>query len=143
MNWYQTGLAVHALVAVLGIGPVLAIALLAGEARAGSDRLPATLASMARLARITSISLGLMLLSGIGLMIPTRGAYGAAWWFRIAFVLFLVLGFFNGQLQRAVRVAGGAASDASARAVARLSTLAWTMCGIVAVIVILMAAKPF
>jgi uncharacterized membrane protein len=140
---YLVAIAVHALVAVLGVGQVLALAVLAGEARTGGDRLPATLGLMRRLARVTSISLGLMLLSGIGLMIPRRGAYGAAWWFRVAFVLFFVLGFFNGQLQRALRAAGGSVSDASARAVARLPTLAWTMCGIVAVIVILMAAKPF
>jgi hypothetical protein len=145
MLWlYLVAIATHALVAVLGIGQVLGLAFLAGEARSnGSDRLPVTLGLMRRLARVTSISLGLMLLSGIGVMIPTRGAYGAAWWFRIAFVLFLVLGFFNGQLQRALRVASGPASDASARAVARLSTLTWTMCGIVTVIVILMASKPF
>jgi hypothetical protein len=143
MNWYQVGLAVHALVAVLGVGQVLALVFLAGEARAASDRRPATLGLMGKVARVVGISLGLMLLSGIGLMIPTRGAYGAAWWFRIAFLLFFVLGGLNGWLQRTVRVAGGPASAASTAAVARLSTLAWSMVGIVAVIVSLMAAKPF
>jgi hypothetical protein len=144
MYWlYQSSIAVHALVAVLGIGQVTSLAILAGQARADGDRLPATLGVMRRLARVTSIGLGLMLLSGIGVMIPTHGAYGMAWWFRVAFVLFLVLGFFNGQLQRALRVASGPASPASAAAVARLSTIAMTMCAIVAVIVILMAAKPF
>jgi hypothetical protein len=143
MNWYQVALAVHALIAVLGVGQVLALVFLANEARAGSDRLPATLAVMRRVARVIGISLGLMLLSGIGVMIPTRGAYGAAWWFRVAFLLFIVLGGFNGMLQRALRVASGPASPGSAAAVARLSTLAWSMVGIVAVIVILMAAKPF
>jgi hypothetical protein len=143
MNGYQIALALHALVAVLGVGQVLALVVLASEARAGGDRLPVTLGLMRTLARIIGISLGLMLLSGIGVMIPTRGAYGAAWWFRIAFLLFIVLGAFNGMLQRALRVASGPASSGSAAAVARISTLAWSMVGIVAVIVTLMAAKPF
>jgi uncharacterized membrane protein len=143
MTWYQVGLAVHALVAVLGVGQIVAIAVLASDARAGSDRLPATLAVVARLARIMGISFGFMLLSGIGLMIPTHGAFGAQWWFRISFVLFLVLGFFHGQLMRALRAAGGPASEGSTRAVSRMRSVAWTMCGLVAVIVMLMAAKPF
>lgn len=143
MNWYLIALATHALVAVLGIGQVLALVFLAGEAQRAGDRLPATLALMTRLARVVGISLGLMLLSGIAVMIPTRGAYGAAWWFRIALLLFLVLGALNGVLQRTVRGAGGPPSAASAAAVARLSTLAWSMVGVASVIVILMAAKPF
>jgi uncharacterized membrane protein len=143
MTWYQVALAAHALVAVLGIGQVLALVLLAQDARPGNNHLPATLAMMGKLARVTSISLALMLLTGIGVMAPTQFAYGRARWFQVAFVLFLVLGFFNGQLQRALRVARGPASDASARALTRLSSLGWIMCGLVTLIVILMAAKPF
>ncbi len=145
MNLYQIALATHALVAVLGVGQVLTILVLAGDARAGSDQLPTTLALMRRHARIIGISLGLMLFSGIAVMIPTRGATAQSWWFRIAFILFILLGATNGVLQRSLRVAGAPASNVNARgaAVARLQTLAWTMCGIVTVIVILMAAKPF
>jgi uncharacterized membrane protein len=145
MNFYQIALATHALVAVLGIGQVLTILVLAGDARAGSDQLPATLALMRTQARIVGISLGLMLLSGIAVMIPTRGAYAAAWWFRIAFLLFILLGATNGVLQGTLRTASAPASDPNKRgaALARLRTLAWTMCGIVIVIVTLMTAKPF
>jgi hypothetical protein len=142
MVWYQFGLAVHALVAVLGIGQVLAIAFLAADLRPGSEQLAGTVAVIRRLSRVTSISLGLMLLSGIGLMIPTHGAYGQQWWFRISFLLFLVLGFFNGQVGRGLRKVTGPAGDAAA-AIGRLRTNAWTMCGLVAIIVCLMAAKPF
>jgi hypothetical protein len=133
MNLYQVALGVHTLVAVLGIGQVLALVMLAGEARAGGGGQPVSLSLMTKLARIVGISLGLQLLSGIAVMIPTHGAYAAAWWFRIAFLLFIVLGAFNGMLQRAVRT----------QAVARLPMLAWTMVGITAVIVWLMAVKPF
>jgi hypothetical protein len=133
MSLYQIALGVHTLVAVLGIGQVLALVVLAGEARAGSSGLPVSLSLMGKLARIVGISLGLQLLSGLAVMIPTRGAYAAAWWFRIAFLLFIVLGALNGMLQGAVRK----------QALARLPTLAWTMVGITAVIVWLMAVKPF
>lgn len=144
MNLYQVAIALHALVAVLGIGQVFALVFLAGEAaRASGDRLPATLGLMQTLARVVGISLGLMLISGIAVMIPTRGAYGAAWWLRIAILLFLGLGAVHGFLQRTLRAASKPASDASRAAVARLSTLAWTMVLIASVIVILMAAKPF
>jgi uncharacterized membrane protein len=145
MNFYQIALATHALVAVLGIGQVLTILVLAIDARAGNDHLPATLALMRLLARIVGISLGLMLLSGIGVMIPTRGAYAQTVWFPIAFILFILLGAANGVLQGSLRRASAPASDANTRgaALARLRTLAWTMCGIVVVIVTLMAAKPF
>jgi hypothetical protein len=143
MNVYLIALATHALVAVLGIGQVFGLVFLAGDAQRAGDRLPVTLAMMTRLARVVGISLGLMLLSGIAVMIPTRGAYGMAWWFRVAFLLFLVLGALNGVLQRTLRGASGPPSAASTAAVARLSTLTWSMVAIVAVIVTLMAAKPF
>ncbi len=145
MNLYQIALATHALVAVLGIGQVLTILVLAGDARVGSDQLPTTLALMRRHARIVGISVGLMFFSGIAAMIPTRGASAESWWFRVAFILFILLGATNGILQRSLRVASAPASDANARgaAVARLRPLAWTMCGLVTVIVTLMAAKPF
>jgi len=143
MTWYQAGLAVHALVAVLGIGQVLAIAILASGLKAGSQELPTTAATISGLSRITSISLGLMLLSGIGLMIPTNGAYAAQWWFRISFVLFFVLGFFNGQVGRALRTVGGSPSDAVAAAISRLRSASRVMVVLVAIIVMLMAAKPF
>lgn len=143
MTWYQVGLAAHTIVAVLGIGTVFALLLLSQDARAGNSQLPATLAMMGKLARVIGISLGLMLLTGIGVMAPTSFAYGRARWFQVAFLLFLVLGFFNGQMQRAVRQASGPASDASAKALARLSSIGWIMCGLVIVIVTLMAAKPF
>ena len=133
MNWYLVALATHTLVAVLGIGQVLGLVLLAQDARPGSSDLPVRLAMMGTLARVMQISLGLMLISGIAVMIPTQFAYAHGWWFRVAFLLFLVLGFFTGQLQRAVRTS----------AVARLSSIGWIMCSLVAVIVILMAAKPF
>jgi hypothetical protein len=133
MNWYQVALATHTVVAVLGIGSVLSLVLLAQDARAGSNHLPVTLAMMAKLARVVQISLGLMLISGIAVLIPTQFAYAHAWWFRVSFILFLVLGFFTGQLQRAVRTS----------AVARLSSIGWIMCTLVVIIVILMASKPF
>lgn len=143
MNYYLVALALHAIVAVLGIGQVLALLVLASDAQKASDRLPWTLSIMGRLARVVGISLGLMLLTGIVVMLPTGGAYGRAWWFRIAFLLFIALGACNGMLQRAIRVAGGSAADARTAAVARLPTLTWLMVGIATVIVFLMASKPF
>jgi len=143
MNYYLVALALHAIVAVLGIGQVVALLVLATDAQKASDRLPWTLSIMGRLSRIVGISLGLMFLTGIAVMIPTSGAYGRAWWFRIAFLLFIALGACHGMLQKAVRVAGGSAADARAAAVARLPTLAWVMVGIATVIVFLMASKPF
>jgi hypothetical protein len=133
MNYYLVALASHALVAVLGVGQVMALLVLANDAQKGNERLPWTLSAMSRLARIVGISLGLMLLTGIFAMIPTGGAYGRAWWFRIAFLLFILLGACNGMLQRALRT----------NAVERLPMLTRLMVGIAAIIVILMAAKPF
>jgi len=143
MNYYLVALALHALVAVLGIGQVVALLVLASDAQTGNDRLSWTLSVMSRLARVVGISLGLMLLTGIVVMIPTGGAYGRAWWFRIAFLLFILLGAFNGMLQGALRKASGPASDAKTAAVARLPMLTRVMVGIAAIIVILMASKPF
>ncbi len=143
MNYYLVALASHALVAVLGVGQVLALLVLASDAQSGNDRLPWTLSVMSRLARVVGISLGLMLLTGIFVMIPTGGAYGRAWWFRIAFLLFILLGASNGMLQRALRIANGPASTAKTAAVARLPMITRVMVGIAAIIVILMASKPF
>ena len=81
---------------------------------------------MQRVARVIGISLGLMLLSGIAVMIPTKGAYGMAWWFRVAFVLFIVLGSLNGIAGRPAQGQRPSVA-ASEAAVARLPTLAWAM----------------
>lgn len=133
MSWYPFVVALHVLTAVLGIGPVAALAL---AAPSGGSLAPDTARQLRRLATVAQPSLGVMLLTGIVLVAATRGAFASAWWLRISVLLFLVLGAAIGRLRSVLGKAEAGAAPASVRG------SAWVIAGLVAAIVVLMVAKP-
>lgn len=131
MSAYSLLLAIHAILAVLGVGPTVAVAL---RARSGG---PGAVADLRRLLWLASFSLFGLLLSGVA-VIRWSGAADAfvdAWWLRVSGALFLVLGALVGYARRLL-----AKPDPSLRKVERLG---WAMCALVGAIVGLMEAKPF
>ncbi len=130
MTGYNWVVALHAAIAVLGIGQVGAIAILART----SDR--ALVPAIGRLAGTATWSLVLLLITGGIVTYFGPAFFVGMWWFRVSIALFLILGALNGQMRRAFR-------SADKTSLPRIEKLAWTMCVLVLAIVVLMEAKPW
>src|SRR3981081_366476 len=125
---YPVALSIHVATAILGLGQVAGIAILASSGPADAPVATATWTALGRLARGTTWSLALMLLSGALIDYSVGGGYHEAWWFRLSFFLLLVLGAINGRTRRALR------KRESARPLQAVVRGAWSMCAIIAVI---------
>ena len=141
MNSYSILVCLHVITAILGLGPLTALAVM--TSRNGTAPLP--LERIAGLLRIVGWSLAGVLASGAGIIATTHGVLGEVRWVRVSFALFVLLGALHGlarrQLRRAALSGGGAtaADHAPARA---LNWILWAMCVVVAAITWLMEAKP-
>lgn len=141
MNGYQATLAVHVLVAVLGLGPVAAVAAMV-PAPAGPTPSPLHLIQLRRLVALASASLGLLIASGVLLVLFTQGLYTRMGWFRLSMVLVLLLGATLGMAGRWLRrVTPGA--DGSSAALVRVRIAVRIGCALAAAVVLLMVAKPW
>jgi hypothetical protein len=136
MNLYSTLVSLHVLTAILGLGPLTALAFAASSPSPGWS-----LAWFERLLRLVGWALGLMLVTGMLLIAQTHGALGRTGWMRVAVGLFLLLGALQGVVRRRVRRSRAATPDGGLPA--GLAPLLWTMCGLVAAITYLMEAKPW
>lgn len=143
---YTLLVSLHVIVAVLGLGPLPALALLTKRppVPAGAPRpLPpeAALRAYGRVLCVSQIGLGLMLVTGGILVAMTHGAFAHQAWMAISVVLFLVAGAGTGLAQSQRRKA--LAQAGSIAHVEHAHQLLLATCGVVAVIVWLMQAKPF
>lgn len=134
-------LILHVVVAVLGLGSIVSIAVVAGLARR-SDRAPDyVLISLRALLRVSGTSLGVMLVTGALLNFTAGGAFSATWWFRGSALLLVATGLLHGLARRAVR--GAPAGGDHRRALRRVERIAYGMCALIAAIAVLMEMKPF
>jgi len=135
-------LVAHVLVAVLGLGSVVSIAIVTALARKGGRDSAEVLPWLVPLLRYSAFSLGAMLASGILLDVAAKGAFHGLWWFRGSALLLVATGALHGQARRTVRlsIAEKANSDTVLR---RLERLAFAMCIMIAGISVLMEVKPF
>ena len=122
---YSLVVALHVVSLSFCAGPVIALAL-------GSRELSPSV--QLRLARVANFGLLGLLLTGIAAVAMTGPAFVHAWWFRVAMVLFLVIGGLTGWLRRLTRAPGS--GD-------RVRTVAWTITVALALAVYLMEGKPF
>jgi hypothetical protein len=134
MSAYSIIVALHVIVAVLGVGQFGALAVLTMSRTCR----PATLLA---LAAPTQLSLVLMLLTGTALVTWTRAVFLSAWWLRISLVLAALLGVFNVRVKQRLRLL--AVSGANIDETRRLAPVTCFMCGVVAIIVYLMVIKPW
>jgi hypothetical protein len=124
---------VHVVIAVVGLGTITAIAVVARAARSEPP------AGVGRLAGAATASLVLMLLSGAALDALADRAFDGLWWFRLAALSMVPAGAAVGRIRVLARrwAAGQAAAGA---AVART---AWVASALVAWIAVLMELRPF
>ncbi len=134
MTLYQVAVALHAVAAVLGLGQVAALVTIASFA--DSKSLPL----IHKLMWTVTWSMLALLVTGIMIIASLRGVYADTWWLRISFLLMLVVGALVGRTRGVVRKAAGVGSDGL---FASLRRTGWAISVIVAVIVVLMSAKPF
>ena len=143
MTLYPVVLSLHVVTAVLGVGPIAALSIIATSTLAAARDEPAPAsaqASLNRLARWSQWSLVVMLLSGALIDYAVGGGLEDTLWFRASFALLLATGFVHSRIGRALRKARESALPAEA--LRRIARHGWTMCGLIAVIVVLMEVKP-
>lgn len=135
MNPYSLLVSLHVISAILGLGPLFALTLVASSS---SPAVP--VAWLSRLSRVVIYGLGAMLVTGFLVIAQTHGAMARGGWVRVALGLFLVLCALQGLVSRRLRRARDGAPDQLPPGLGRLL---WPMCGLVAAITWLMEAKPF
>ena len=139
MTLYAAVRLVHVIVAVLGTGTIAAIAIVAHKARA----LPAGLSAspLPALVRWASVSLALMLITGVWIDAEMHGAFHHALWFRGSVIGLVLTGATLVILRR--QLAGGLRGRlAPERALVRVTTLAIIASALVLAIVVLMERRP-
>jgi uncharacterized membrane protein len=132
----------HVVVAVLGLGSILSVAIVAAAARKAGHSSTDVSAWLASLLRFSAISLGAMLVTGILMDVVAGGTFHDRWWFRGSAVLLVTTGVLHARARRLIRrdVGSNRGQDSALRGVERL---AYGMSALIAAIAILMEAKPF
>ena len=141
-KFYSSLLAAHALAAVLGLGSIASVAIVASKARRAGRSLTEVSIWLGPLLRYSGLGLAAMLVTGVLLDLTVSGAFSRTWWFRGSVLLLLATGVLHGRARRAVRkdVSEQSGKDLVLR---RVERMAYTMCALIAVITVLMEVKPF
>jgi len=134
-NPYSILLSLHVVTAILGLGQVVGLGVLASTARAEPPA--AVVETLRRLARGTAWAALIMLLSGAGIEYAVGGAYHDSRWFRGSVLLLVAIGALNGSTRRILRN-----WESSARPLQRVARNAWLMALLVAAAAVLMELKP-
>jgi uncharacterized membrane protein len=135
-------LVLHVVVAVVGLGSILSVALVAAASRRAGGAPADVAAWLAPLLRFSAMSLGVMLLTGILMDVAAGGVFHDQWWFRGSALLLVLTGALHG---RARRIAGRGLGPEARRDAALLGIerLAYSMSALIAAIAVLMEVKPF
>jgi hypothetical protein len=131
---YSLTVLLHVLTAVLGIGQIVAIAVLASATGKGEPA-PAVTAALKALTRSANWSALVMLLTGVAIDLTGGRVFDRTWWFRGSTLLLLALGALLGIVQGALR-------KAEPGYIGKVGGLARWMCVVVAALVVLMVLKP-
>lgn len=137
MSLYGIVVALHVVVAVVGIGMLGAIPLGARVARRAGAELATLQPIYVSLYRITGVSLLVMLLTGVVLDVLVSGIHHERGWFQAAFVLWFLTGMLHGRASLAIRQ-GLAGKLSRARALGRVELFGW-----LGSVLVLMKLKPF
>jgi hypothetical protein len=139
---YAPVLVIHVLVAILGLGSIVSVAVTAAAVRRtgrGAGDAPAWIRPLLRL---SAFSLAGMLVSGALLDFAAGGAFHDAWWFRGSALLLVVTGALHAQARRAVRAQPANEREAGL-VLQRVERMAYGMSALIATITVLMELKPF
>ncbi len=138
MNVYAILLSAHVITAILGMGQIAGTAIVASSSTPtppATPIAPEVLTILRRLGLGTSIAIALMMLTGALLEYSVGGAFHTSAWFRVSFVLAIVLGALQGVIRRWLRTG-------DAPALRRVRGVSAVMCVTVALVTILMELKP-
>jgi hypothetical protein len=136
---FAFALCVHVITAILGVGQVGAIVVVASSISPGAPFDAGSWTALGRLVRTTRWSLAIVLLSGVLLEYASGGAFHDRWWFRISFFELLVLGAISAIMGRTLKKREATGNE---RTLKRIVRSAWVMCALTAVIAILMELRP-
>jgi hypothetical protein len=142
MSLYLIALVTHVLVAILGLGSVVSIALITATVRRTGRGAAEAAAWLRPLLRLSAFSLAGMLITGVLIIYAAGGGYHRAWWLRASVLLLVVTGALHARARRALRKEP--ANDDEARvALWRVERIAYGMSSLIATITVLMELKPF
>jgi hypothetical protein len=146
MNPYVLIVSLHLVIAILGLGPLMALALFTKRPSPSRGEIPAMPSVMAlrawmRLVRISQVGLVLMFGTGAILIGLVHGAFGRQLWMITSVALFVLLGGGAGLVQSCFKKA--LQPTGSMVHIGRAHRILVTMCAMVVVIAWLMKAKPF
>jgi hypothetical protein len=133
---YIALVSLHATIAVVGIGLFAAIPLVASSARRAGLSLPLRTSVLEPLFRYTRWSLAAIALTAILLDVLARGTLHSDGWFRASVALFVFLGASHARARAGLRKGGEGGLQ-------RVERWGWIMCLTIAVLTVLMEAKPF
>jgi hypothetical protein len=136
---YQLALAVHVVTAVLGLGQVASVGVIASSSSTASVT-PAIRVAIRRLTFGIQVAIALMMLSGVLIEYASGARFHETLWFRIGFFQLLALGALSGRMRKMLARLEASDGAGSLRAVAGM---AWVMGAIVATATILMELKPW
>jgi hypothetical protein len=141
MNLYLVALATHVVVAILGLGSVVSVAIIAAVVRRSGHVTEAS-TWIRPLLRVSAFSLAGMLITGVVIIAAAGGGYHRAWWLRLSVLLLVVTGALHGLARRALK--REPANEQEARLVLqRVERIAYGMSTLIATITVLMELKPF
>jgi hypothetical protein len=139
---YTPFLVLHVLVAILGLGSISSVGIVAATARRTGRGPAEVLPLLALLLRYSAFSLGTMLVTGILMDLAARGAFRASWWFRGSALLLIATGALYGQARRTVR-RGFAKHVEPSTILRRVERISYAMASLIAAITVLMEVKPY
>jgi CDP-diglyceride synthetase len=140
MTLFALAISIHVVTAILGLGQVAAIVVLASSTPSGACADAGSWTALDRLVLGTRWSIAIVLLSGVLLEYASGGAFHERWWFILSFFGVLVLGAINGIMGRRLKKRESAGDQRTLKSVARS---AWIMCALTAAIAVLMEVKPW
>jgi uncharacterized membrane protein len=142
MNVYLVALVTHVLVAILGLGSVVSVALMAAMVRRTGRGAAEASVWIRPLLRVSAFSLAGMLLTGVVMISYAGGAFHRAWWLRSSVLLLVVTGALHARARRALKAEPASEHDARL-AIQRVERIAYAMSFLIATITVLMELKPF
>lgn len=142
MNVYLVALVTHVLVAILGLGSVVSVAIMAAMVRRTGRGAAEASMWIRPLLRLSAFSLAGMLVTGVTIISAAGGGYHRAWWLRLSVLLLVVTGALHARARRAIKIEPASDHDAR-RALQRVERIAYAMSLLIATITVLMELKPF
>jgi hypothetical protein len=139
---YLPALVTHVLVAILGLGSVVSVALTAATIRRTGRGASEAATWLRPLLRLSAFSLAGMLVSGVLLNAAAGGVFHHAWWFRGSVLLLVATGALHARARRALRTEPANDQEASL-VLRRVERIAYGMSSLIATITVLMELKPF